>query len=84
MAAYQGLPRKFQASPFTVAEAAQSGLSYGKLRHRDVMTLSRGIKALRSDDDVPLALLTPYVSGWDGTTVKEQVRLIAWGENQET
>ncbi len=30
------------------------------------------------------AMPNPYVSGWDGTTVKEQVRLIAWGENQET
>ncbi|SDJ04401.1 hypothetical protein SAMN04488693_1571, partial [Arthrobacter subterraneus] len=26
----------------------------------------------------------PYVSGWSGTTVTEQVSLIAWGENQET
>ena len=58
MAALQGLPRRLQASPFTVAEAVESGLSYGKLRHRDVLTLSRGIKAVRSDGEVPLALLT--------------------------
>lgn len=56
-----GLPATLQTSPFTVAEALELGASYGELCHRDVVTLSRGIKTLKDDADIPLALLTrPY------------------------
>lgn len=55
------LPEPFWSAPFTVAEALEKGASYGELCHRDVVTLSRSIKILTDDADVPLALLTrPY------------------------
>ena len=53
----------------------------------DTRTLVHQLTAPEADDlSLPEMILAaaPYVSGWDGTTVKEQVRLIAWGENQET
>ncbi len=66
-----GLPTNLHASPFTVAEALEFGASYGELCHRDVVTLSRGIKTLKNDADVPLALLTrPYtlVTGYSAAS----------------
>jgi hypothetical protein len=65
------LPEVLHLAPFTVAEALGHGASYGQLCHRDVLTLSRGIKSLKNDADVPLALLTrPYtlVTGYSATS----------------
>lgn len=65
------LPVEFQSAPFTVAEALGRGASYGELCHRAVATLSRGIKILMNDADVPLALLTrPYtvVTGYSAAS----------------
>lgn len=61
MAALDRLPEFFRTAPFTLDEARAAGSSYGQLCHRDVVTLSRGIKSLKNCADVPLALLTrPY------------------------
>lgn len=71
MAALDRLPEIFRTAPFTVAEARAAGGSYGELCHRDVVTLSRGIKTLKDDADVPLALLTrPYtlVTGYSAAS----------------
>lgn len=65
------LPLILRTAPFTVAEAVLAGASYGELCHRDVVTLSRGIKTLKNDGDVPLALLTrPYtlVTGYSAAS----------------
>lgn len=64
-------PETLHAGPFTLLEGLNSGLSPGKLRHRDVIRLSRGIKTLKNDADVPLALLTrPYtlVTGYSAAS----------------
>lgn len=65
------LPEPFHWSPFTVSEALNHGASYGELCHREVVTLSRGIKIVKHDSDVPLALLTrPYtvVTGYSAAS----------------
>lgn len=46
------------------------------------MSDSRVLVAMKQSSTIGRSM--PYVSGWDGTAGKEQVRLIAWGENQET
>ena len=64
-------PHSLQEGPFTLAEARESAISYAKLRHADVVALSRGIKSLRNDGDVPLALVTrPYtlVTGYSAAS----------------
>ncbi len=57
-----GTPNRFPQvlfnGPFTLEDALAAGTSYGRLRHRDVIRLSRGIKSLGNDTDIPLALLT--------------------------
>ncbi|WP_256127830.1 endonuclease domain-containing protein [Arthrobacter sp. SDTb3-6] len=71
MAALDRLPEMFRAAPFTLEEARAAGSSYGELCHRDVVTLSRGIKTLKNDADLPLALLTrPYtvVTGYSAAS----------------
>jgi hypothetical protein len=71
MAALERLPETFRTAPFTVDEARTAGGSYGQLCHRDVVTLSRGIKTLNHCPDVPLALLTrPYtlVTGYSAAS----------------
>ncbi|WP_125611741.1 hypothetical protein [Specibacter cremeus] len=55
------IPDSLFAGPFTVAEACAANISYGKLRHADVLRLSRGIKSMKTEGDTSLALLTrPY------------------------
>ncbi|MFQ4149343.1 hypothetical protein AAGW05_11670 [Arthrobacter sp. LAPM80] len=49
---------EFLDSPFTVKQAQAEGISYGRLRHREVLRISRGIRTLAHDDDIPVALLT--------------------------
>lgn len=71
MAALERLPQSFRIAPFTIDEARAVGGSYGELCHRDVVTLSRGIKSLKNNSDVPLALLTrPYtqVTGYSAAS----------------
>ncbi len=73
MRAIEELPPGIRNSPFTVAQAQELGLSYGQLRHRDILSLSRGIKALHGQDDaaLSLALLTrPYtlVTGYSAAS----------------
>lgn len=71
MAAFGDVPLDFLNFPFTVAQAREAGTGYGRLRHRDVVALSRGIKVLKNDVDVPLALLSrPYtlVTGYSAAS----------------
>ncbi|MEO6531235.1 MAG: DUF559 domain-containing protein [Specibacter sp.] len=71
MVPFEGLPQILKNAPFTVGQAMDVGASYGRLRHRDVLTLSRGIKAVKNDADIPLALLTrPYtlVTGYSAAS----------------
>lgn len=71
MSPLQRLPGPYQWAPFTVTEALGQGATYGELCHRDIVTLSRGIKMLQNDVDVPLALLTrPYtvVTGYSAAS----------------
>lgn len=73
------LPEFLQSSPFTVAEALKCGASYGELCHRDVLTLSRGIKTLKNDADVPLALLTrPYTTVTGYSAASHSTALTIW------
>ncbi|ALE07470.1 hypothetical protein AL755_21595 [Arthrobacter sp. ERGS1:01] len=58
MGATQRFPRNLANGPFTLADARAAGASDGSLRHRDVIRLSRGIKSLPNDAELPLALLT--------------------------
>ena len=71
MSPLDSLPEPFQSAPFTVTEALEHGVSYGELCHRNVVSLSRGIKTFKNDADVPLALLTrPYtvVTGYSAAS----------------
>ena len=61
---------ELQGAPFTVARANDLKVSAGRLRHKEIVRLSRGIKSL-SNTDVPLALLTlPYtqVTGYSAAS----------------
>lgn len=52
-----GFPDRLQSGPFTLDTAKDCLVSPGRLRHKEIVRISRGIKSL-DDADVPLALLT--------------------------
>jgi len=63
-------PAELLAGPFTTIRAQECDVSYGRLRHKNVVRLSRGIRTV-DDADVPLALLTrPYtqVAGYSAAS----------------
>ncbi|WP_026554025.1 endonuclease domain-containing protein [Arthrobacter sp. 35W] len=69
------LPIELASAPFTIADALAGGIPYDRLRHRQILRLSRGIATLprRDDDDgaLPLALLArPYsrVTGYSAVS----------------
>lgn len=73
-------PKPLHHGPFTVAEALETATSYAKLRHVDVVALSRGIKTLKNDDDVPLALLTrPYTLVTGYSAASHATAFAIWG-----
>jgi hypothetical protein len=56
--------------PFTTRQASELGVGYSRLRHTDVLGLSRGIKSF-TDEDISLALLArPYtqVTGYSAAS----------------
>ncbi|MGA7204611.1 MAG: DUF559 domain-containing protein [Specibacter sp.] len=80
MARLDRLPEILHTAPFTVVEALGFGTSYGELCHRAVVTLSRGIKTLANDDDVPLALLTrPYTLVTGYSAASHATAFTIWG-----
>ena len=80
MATFNGLPQVLKDAPFTVGQAQDAGTSYGRLRHRDVVTLSRGIKAVKNDADIPLALLTrPYTLVTGYSAASHATAFTIWG-----
>ena len=56
MSAFEDFPSSIRNSPFTVAQAQKLGLSYARLRRQDIISLSRGIKAIHGQDDAALSL----------------------------
>lgn len=67
-------------SPFTVQQGLAAGVSYGRLRHAEVLRLSRGIRRLDDDGDVPLALLARPYSLVTGYSVASHATAFAiWG-----
>lgn len=58
MSVFEEVHPEFLDSPFTVGQAQAAGITPGQLRHRDILRLSRSIRTLAHDDDLPLALLT--------------------------
>lgn len=73
-------PEPLQHGPFTVAEALETATSYAKLRHVDVVALSRGIKTLKNDGDIPLALLTrPYTQVTGFSAASHATAFVIWG-----
>lgn len=50
-------PQRLHTGPFTYSEGLSSGLTPGRLRHRELLILSRGIRQIKNDADTPLALL---------------------------
>ncbi|RAN74455.1 hypothetical protein B5P43_28725 [Bacillus sp. SRB_336] len=66
----EGFPPELRSGPFTTRQAQRLNIGRGRLRHAQVATLSRGIKAV-GGADLPLALLTrPYtqVTGYSAAS----------------
>lgn len=56
------LPHELQARPFTVAEAAQAGVSPKRLRHGSLTRLGRGIRAEGPTAELPLSIrVRPFI-----------------------
>src|SRR4051812_27512391 len=56
------LPEQLQGRPFTVAEAAQAGVSPKRLRHASLRTLGRGIRSDGPTSELPLSVrVRPFI-----------------------
>ena len=56
------LPEELHDRPFTVAEAAQAGVSPKRLRHRSLMSLGKGIRVQSPTPELPLsARVRPFI-----------------------
>ncbi|WP_326968453.1 hypothetical protein [Arthrobacter sp. CG_A4] len=56
------LPEELQNRPFTIAEAAEAGVSPKRLRHRSLAALGRGIRSLNPTLELPLSVrVRPFV-----------------------
>ncbi|WP_449372555.1 hypothetical protein [Arthrobacter psychrolactophilus] len=81
MSAFEDFPQSIRSSPFTVAQAQELGLSYARLRRRDIVSLSRGIKVFNGQDDaaLSLALLTrPYTQVTGYSAASHATAFILW------
>lgn len=74
------LPPALAAGPFTLSEARESRVSYGQLRHRQVLHLSRGISRMDDDGELALALLARPYSRITGFSAASHATAFAiWG-----
>jgi len=56
------LPEELEGRPFTVAEAAQAGVSPKRLRHRSLQSLGKGIRVQSPTSELPLsARVRPFI-----------------------
>ena len=74
----QGFPLQLQSGPFTTRFALELGVGPGRLRHREIVSLSRGIKCLDAGD-LPLALLTrPYTQATGYSAASHATAFAIW------
>lgn len=72
-------PAELRSGPFTTGQAMALGVSLGKLRHRQILTLSRGIKTV-NPAALSLALLArPYSQVSGHSAVSHATAFEIWG-----
>lgn len=74
----QEFPPELHLGPFTTRFAQELGVGPGRLRHREIVSLSRGIKSL-GGGDLPLGLLTrPYTQATGHSAASHATAFAIW------
>lgn len=73
------IPATLEAGPFTVQEAVAAGMGLGRLRHSDVVCLSRGIRSLDGADNSLQLLTRPFTLITGYSAASHATAFAIWG-----